>query len=193
MSTAVEAAAAAFAGVLAVLPRPVRWRMLALAALLAFLSADDILALHDRLSIEQLGPIPHASRLVWPLVFGPILVLTGFLLVLAVRRAAVAVRQTVYAGLVSLVAAVVLEAATPILFALGFGHGSAPYELEVVVEEGLELAGFVRVATGLAALVVGDVAGPGGGARGARAPRRRLRRPAPRSRRASPGSPRGSA
>jgi hypothetical protein len=46
-----------------------------------------------------------------------------------------------------------MEAATPVLFALGQGHGSIPYELESVVEEGLELGGFVLIATALAAQV----------------------------------------
>jgi hypothetical protein len=152
-STATEAAAAAFAALLAFAATRLAWRPLLLAGLLAFLSADDILALHERIAIDQLGPIPHASRLIWPLVFGPILVLTGWLLLRGARDASRGVRRLTIAGLAALVVAVLMEAATPVLFALGQGHGSIPYELESVVEEGLELGGFVLIATALAAQV----------------------------------------
>jgi hypothetical protein len=152
-STATEAAAAAFAALLAFAATRVAWRPLLLAGLLAFLSADDILALHERIAIDQLGPIPHASRLIWPLVFGPILVLTGWLLFRGARDASPDVRRLTVTGLGALVLAVLMEAATPVLFALGQGHGSLPYELESVIEEGLELGGFVLIATALAAQV----------------------------------------
>jgi hypothetical protein len=153
-STAAEAAAAATAALLAVLPRRIAWRLVLLAALLAFLSADDILALHERISVEQLGPIPHAARLVWVVVWAPILGLTGLLLFFESRRVPSSIGRLVIRGLVMLAVAVVMEAATPILFALGFDHGSLPYEAEAVVEEGLELAGFLLIWTGLAATVV---------------------------------------
>jgi hypothetical protein len=152
-STATEAAAAAFAALLAFAATRVAWRPLLLAGLLAFLSADDILALHERIAIDQLGPIPHASRLIWPLVFGPILVLTGWLLFRGARDASPDVRRLTVTGLGALVLAVLMEAATPVLFALGQGHGSIPYELESVIEEGLELGGFLLIATALAAQV----------------------------------------
>ena len=61
-STAAEAAAAATAALLAILPRRIAWRLVLLAALLAFLSADDILTLHERISVEQLGPIPQLHQ-----------------------------------------------------------------------------------------------------------------------------------
>jgi len=105
----------------------------------------------ERIAIDQLGPIPHASRLIWPLVFGPILVLTGWLLMRGARDASRDVRRLTLTGLGALVLAVLMEAATPVLFALGQGHGSIPYELESVIEEGLELGGFVLIATALAA------------------------------------------
>lgn len=152
-STATEAAAAAFAAILAFAGSRVSWRALLLAAMLAFLSADDILALHERIAIDQLGPIPHASRLIWPLVFGPILVLTGWLLLRGAHDASPNARRVTVTGLGALVLAVLMEAATPALFALGQGHGSIAYELESVLEEGLELGGFILIATSLAAQV----------------------------------------
>jgi hypothetical protein len=153
-STAAMAGAAAFAAMLGLIVARGRGRLLLLAALLAFLSADDILALHERISIENLGPIPHASRLVWPIVFGPILGLAFLLLGLEARHSPAPIRLVMMAGLAALLVAIAMEVGTPILFALGFDHGSTPYELESVIEEGLELAGVVLLATALAALVV---------------------------------------
>jgi multisubunit Na+/H+ antiporter MnhB subunit len=93
-------------------------------------------------------------------VFGPILGLAFVLLGLEARRSPIPVRRVMLAGLGALLVAIAMEAATPILFALGFDHGTVPYELESVVEEGLELAGVVLLATGLAALVVEALRGP---------------------------------
>jgi len=67
------------------------------------------------------------------------------------RDASRDVRRLTLTGLGALVLAVLMEAATPVLFALGQGRGSIPYELESVIEEGLELGGFVLIATALAA------------------------------------------
>jgi hypothetical protein len=53
-----------------------------------------------------------------------------------------------------LVVAIALEMASPILFALGSDHGELAYELEVALEEGAELAGWILVSTGLAAALL---------------------------------------
>jgi hypothetical protein len=55
---------------------------------------------------------------------------------------------------VALVLAVVLEAGTPLLFAIGQGEGSIGYELEVVVEEGLESTGWFWITGGLAIVLI---------------------------------------
>jgi alpha-beta hydrolase superfamily lysophospholipase len=95
-------------------------------------------------------------------VWGPILGLTGLLLILESRRVPRPIRRAMVAGLVMLVVAIAMEAATPILFALGFDHGSLPYETEAVIEEGLELGGFLAIWTGLAGTVVHRVRAPEG-------------------------------
>jgi hypothetical protein len=87
-------------------------------------------------------------------VFGPILGLAFVLLGLEARRSARPIRLVLLAGLGALLVAIAMEAGTPILFAPGFDHGTIPYELESVVEEGLELGGVVVLATALGALVV---------------------------------------
>jgi hypothetical protein len=49
--------------------------------------------------------------------------------------------------------AVALEATSPLLFS-AWGHGDLPYEFEVVLEEGLELGGWILIAAGIATTLV---------------------------------------
>jgi hypothetical protein len=137
--------------------RPTRtWPLVALAGAVALMSLDDMVALHERVSGlgTTLGPIEHFARIFWPLVFMPLLAATfvGLLGVAAGLR--IAPGRALLAGLALLVVAIALEMASPILFALGSDHGDLAYELEVVLEEGAELAGWVLVSTGLAAAVL---------------------------------------
>jgi hypothetical protein len=64
------------------------------------------------------------------------------------------VRVLVRGGLVALVVAVLLEGGSPLLFALGQGEGSIGYELEVAVEEGLEMTGWLWITGGIAIALV---------------------------------------
>lgn len=137
--------------------RPTRtWPLVALAGAVAFMSLDDMVGLHERVSGlgTTLGPIEHFARIFWPLVFMPLLAATfvGLLGVAAGLR--VAPGRALLAGLALLVVAIALEMASPILFALGSDHGELAYELEVVLEEGAELAGWILVSTGLAAALL---------------------------------------
>lgn len=112
--------------------RPVRlWA--ALAAAVALLSADDMLAIHEQVD-RHVGPFPA-----WPLVFGPLLmfVFAGLWPVASVRL-----------GLLLLVAAVGCEFATAAVFALD-DEGGWLYHAEALVEEALELAGWVLIVLGL--------------------------------------------
>lgn len=137
--------------------RPTRtWPLVALAGAVAFMSLDDMVGLHERVSDlgTALGPIDHFARIFWPLVFMPLLAATfaGLFGVAAGLR--IAPRRTLLTGLALLVAAIALEMASPILFALGSDHGELAYELEVVAEEGAEFAGWILVSTGLAAALL---------------------------------------
>ena len=134
--------------------RPGRaWPLVALAAAVAFMSLDDMVGLHERVSALQptLGPIEHFARIFWPLVFMPLLLATFVGLFAVARGLRPAPSRALLVGLVLLVVAVALEVASPILFALGSDHGELAYELEVVLEEGAEIAGWALVSTGLAA------------------------------------------
>jgi hypothetical protein len=134
--------------------RPVATKPLAvLAVVLAYFSLDDAIALHERFvhrHVHSLGPIDDAAGIVWPVVYLPMLVVAfGLLWTLAsffTERSGRLVRV----GLLMLVAAVLAEFVA-VAFKQGSGHDTLRYHLEVVVEEGLELAGWVVVATGVIA------------------------------------------
>jgi len=147
-SVAAQAAGATLLAMLAALS--VRWRPYLICALgLAFLSLDDAVLIHEKLGYA-LSFFPHSTRLIWPLLYLPLL---GFLAIqlwrIADTHGGVWVRAFTRGGLAALVVAVVLEAGTPVLYAVGLGE-SAVYELEVVLEEGLEMVGWVLIVGALA-------------------------------------------
>jgi hypothetical protein len=156
--------AAAFAALLlAVASWPVRAaRYGALAGILAFFSLDDMVQIHERVSRvwRQLG-IPedwHLARLLWPAIFLPLLVLAFVLPWQLGSTARPHARRLVRSGLLLLVGAVALEAASPLLFQFGWDHRTWPHELEVVAEEGAELAGWILVAAGVSAVALRELA-----------------------------------
>ncbi len=160
-SVATEAGAALLLGLLAA--TRVAWRSLAAAAVaVAFLSLDDFIQVHERVS--ELGshlPVAHASRIVWPLLFMPLM---AFVFVLVWRVAADATepaRAFLRGGLLALAVAIGLEIASPLLFAAGEDHGTAFYELEVAVEETLEQVGWLWVAGGLVLVLLAALARTG--------------------------------
>jgi hypothetical protein len=132
------------------------WPLVALAGAVAFMSLDDMVGLHERVSGlgTTLGPIEHFARIFWPLAFMPLLAATFVGLFGIAAGLRIAPRRALLAGLALLVVAIALEMASPILFALGSDHGELAYELEVVLEEGAELAGWILVSTGLAAALL---------------------------------------
>jgi hypothetical protein len=156
-STAAAAIAAAALGLVAIVRRTMTLRLFTLAGLLAFLSADDMVALHEQIDVPQLGPVPHASRLVWPLIWSPILGLTLLLLLLLGRSAMPPIRRVLLIGLACLVTAIALEVTSPVLFAAGMGTGTPVFEAEEIVEENLELLGIGLIATSASALLVAEL------------------------------------
>jgi hypothetical protein len=156
-SSSVATFGAALVLCLLAIMRPTRsWPLVALAGAVAFMSLDDMAGLHERVSDlgTALGPIDHFARIFWPLVFMPLLAATFVGLFGVAAGLRIAPRRTLLAGLALLVVAIALEMASPILFALGSDHGELAYELEVVLEEGAELVGWILVSTGLAAALL---------------------------------------
>jgi len=127
----------------------------ALAALLAFLSFDDYIRLHERVGqageLFGLDPDLELGRVIWPALLFPLLAVGGALLWIASNQFGGSIPRLLRAGLVLLGVAVVLEAASAALFQFDYGHRSWPYEIEVLVEEGAELVGWTWIATALLA------------------------------------------
>ncbi|HWH13910.1 MAG TPA: hypothetical protein VNT51_04135 [Miltoncostaeaceae bacterium] len=155
IGTAGTGAAALAAGWLALTMTRRRAPLAVLAVVLAYLSVDDMLALHERITVSDgtVGPIEHAARLLWPLLYLPVLALAFVVMWFLVDNAPRSIMGTLRAGLLMLVAAVLLEAASPLIFMAGFDHGYLVYESEVVLEEGLESAGWILVAGALVAVI----------------------------------------
>jgi hypothetical protein len=152
-SVATESSAACATAFLAFMAG--RRRTLAFCAwVLLFLSLDDFIRIHEKLG-SVYSPFPHAVRDLWPVLYLPLLATLLILLWRVSSDGDEAVRTLVRGGLLALAVAVVLETGTPVLFAIGQGHGSPGYETEVAIEEGLELSGWIWVTGGLAALMIG--------------------------------------
>jgi hypothetical protein len=87
------------------------------------------------------------------LVYLPLLAAVFVGLAAVARGMRPALRRLIVLGLSLLVAAILLEMASPLLFAVGYDHGELGYELEAVIEEGAELGGWMLIALALAATV----------------------------------------
>lgn len=159
----VAAFAAAFALALIVLVRNTAAPdLILLAALIAYFSLDDILQLHEQLGLklgervfEDIRPVVIVRT--WVLVYVPLLAVVAALLFRMTRdrrRADGLVRL----GLLLLALAVAFEVA-------GLGTGwladegtTWPHSIEVALEEGAELGGWILIAAGLSARLVVEVA-----------------------------------
>jgi hypothetical protein len=145
-------AAALGAGLLALLQPGARLLLAVLAAVLAFLSLDDVAAFHERLN--RFGEA-------WTVYAVPLLALTFVLLWLVAGRLSRADRRLVHLGLAFLAFAVVMETLQR-LWLDGYDEGTWVWELDTGVEEAAELAGWGLIATGLLAAVCSLVPSPGG-------------------------------
>lgn len=166
MGTVATALAAWGAVQLALLSPRLRVPLGALAALCAYLSLDDMLALHEavaRLALKY--PLyAHSGYDLWPAVYLPMLCILGRLLLRLARTVDIGTGRLIVGGLCCLAGAVALEALAPVLFALGSDHGQPLYETEVTIEEALELLGWGSIALALNSLVVDRVLARGGAA-----------------------------
>jgi hypothetical protein len=145
---------AALASVLlaALLPA-LRLRLLVLGAILMFFSVDDLATIHERLGTfvrRDLLDLPSGyGRVAWPAIFLPLLAAAFLILWDLSRRLPTAGGPTLRLGLGLLVAAVAMEVFSAPFYIEG-GSGSRGFgALEVVVEEGFELAAWVLIASAL--------------------------------------------
>jgi hypothetical protein len=156
LSVGATFAAAAAAAVHALLLRRHRAAMGVLAAALAFLSLDDAIEIHERLGDRVSAELPDrldsfASALQLLLV-GPALALAFAGVLLLARRTVPAARRTLLAGLAFLAAAIAIElllgVATNELEESGVDW---PDVVRHGLEEGVELSGWIAVASGATA------------------------------------------
>ncbi len=146
--------AAAVGALLLASVTPRRASLLVLAAAFAALSLDEFIAVHERLgqeAREALGAAVAFGRVVWPVLFLPLL---AAVLVAAVRSLALLEapsRRRLIEGLGLLALAVALEAAWAAFFYAGGEEGTWPDVLEVSAEEGAELAGWIFISSALLA------------------------------------------
>lgn len=130
-----------------------------IAAGTAFISFDDAAQIHERIAVTITDAADLSDtfvQVVWPALYLPLIALVALLLVQLTREDRLARRLVLY-GLGALATAVLLEVAGTALDSAGFDARSWPRRVEVTVEEGIELAGWILVATGLAVQVIGLV------------------------------------
>lgn len=144
--------AAAFASLLYAVVVPENRRLFgSLAALLAFFSLDDVTRLHEELGKHlqaELGLPESMGGRAFVVVYLPLLALCASSLLRIASYAEQPIRRTLLVGTVFLVSAVLLEP-----LGAAWNLSSIPDRVEVAAEEGLELGGWLLIATGLAALL----------------------------------------
>lgn len=124
-----------------------------LAGAIAFLSLDDAIGLHERLaerSIDVLDADVSLQRVVWPLVYLPLLAFVFIMLWRMASEPTAPISTALKAGLFLLVAAIFAELTSALYVEEGVDTWASAFE--VSFEEGAELAGWILIAGGLAAL-----------------------------------------
>jgi hypothetical protein len=128
-----------------------------LAGLAAFFSLDDAVQFHERLTVaigeDLLGLSDHVSGRLWVAVYFPLLLLTGLLLWLVAEQVWEPAGKLIRLGLVVLVASILAEFPGALSSRLDPERGSAPGDVLVALEEGLELGGWLFGAVGLTTAV----------------------------------------
>lgn len=153
-SAATFAAACACLLIAAVPETKGRLRMTVLGLLLAHLSLDDFVEIHERLGVEvdkALNLPEFIGPRVWVLVYLPLLAVAAALLVWAAFESPPRPGRYQLAGLGLLVLGVASEA-FGVVTKLLEEHGiESPHRLRAGLEEGLELGGWILLAAGLTA------------------------------------------
>jgi hypothetical protein len=146
---------AAFAAVLLVLGEArARLDLLGLAAILAWFSLDDIIRAHERVSgkLDVFESLPDYVRTrLWLPVYLPLLAVAGYLLLRAASEASARVARFIRAGLLLLVLGIAFEVVGLATKWLARRDAVWPDDIRIGLEEGIELSGWIVVATGLTA------------------------------------------
>jgi hypothetical protein len=137
-------------------------RVLVLGGILIFFSLDDTIRIHETGTYKAMAAITGVEhRLLWPMLWLPLLATAFLVLWTTAARAAAPARNLIRIGLVLLVCSVGLEISALPIQPEGAEIATWPYALEVVLEEGAELAGWILIALGLMTLLIRAVAAAG--------------------------------
>jgi hypothetical protein len=140
-----------------------RRRYAVLGLLLAFFSLDDLLQIHEIVAFHTftgLGVWDGVAGRLFPALYLPILALAFWLIRAVVSGVSSDVQRLGNAGLAALVLAILLELGSAVAAAI-IGNdlldAGLAYELEIVAEEGAELAGWIAVSGALTCVVLRDI------------------------------------
>jgi hypothetical protein len=131
-----------------------RRALLGLSLVLVFLSLDDIIGVHERIavrSVEWFDVDFDARRVVWIVLYVSLLSTAVVLLLRIVRETSVRGRSLTLVGLGLLGFAIAAEASTYLTHSAGYAEGTTIDSIEVAIEEGAELAGWILLAAALTA------------------------------------------
>lgn len=120
-----------------------RW----LPLVLAYLSLDEMVGLHEHVVnlTDRLGIGASHGRLIWPALYMPLMAVTAIALWRMARDMAPRAERFIRAALVMLATAVVLEIISKFLV----DDYPNAYQVEVIVEQNLELAGWTLLGAAL--------------------------------------------
>jgi hypothetical protein len=125
----------------------------ALAALGIWFSLDDAIQVHERVALglgeDVLGIADFVAVRLWLVLYLPLLLVAGFLLLKLAEVLWPPAGRTIRVGLILLVGSIPVEIAGAGTRWLDNRGTSVPEDLRVALEEGLELAGWILVAAGL--------------------------------------------
>jgi hypothetical protein len=133
-----------------------RVRYVLLASVAAFISLDDMVAIHEDVgtAAADLFGLPQSyDSVLWPAVYFPLLALGLFLLFSLAREAPERPRRFIYAGLALLAAALAAEVLSGPWTG---GEEEWPHILEGAFEEAAELAAWILVASALTVMTLRD-------------------------------------
>ena len=131
-----------------------RW----LPLVLAYLSLDEMVAIHERITsiLRRLHIDIEHAREIWPVVYLPLMAATAIALWRMSATMTPRAMRFIRVGLVFLAVAVMLEVLSAKLVD---AHPTA-YQIEVIVEQNLELAGWTLIGAALLSYAVGNLLRP---------------------------------
>jgi hypothetical protein len=126
-----------------------------MAAVFGFLALDEAVEVHERLArrlLEAVGGDSADAGRVWPILYGPLVAFGAVLLLKAVGDAERRSRRLGWIGLGCLGAALLTEV-TWAAVRSDSAYGGTAHHVAIVLEEGLELAGWLLIGLALWVLV----------------------------------------